>query len=67
MEKISPQFKEMFWIYWYKKDDPEKERQEWLQVTVREFDSENNAIRFEAYGTAPGTEMDGIFACVINP
>ena len=67
MEKISPQFKEMFWIYWYKKDDPEKERQEWLQVTVREFDSENNVIRFEAYGTASGTEMDGIFACVINP
>ena len=56
----------MFWIYWYEKIDPTKERREWLDVIVTEFDSENNAIKFEAYSKLE-TEIDGMFACVINP
>ena len=56
----------MFWIYWYEKDDPEKVRREWQEVIVDEFDSEGSAIKFEAYGRLDA-EVEGVFACSINP
>ena len=66
MQKISSNFKEMFWIYWYEKDDPEKVRREWQEVIVDEFDSEGNAIKFEAYGRLDAG-VEGVLTCSINP
>ena len=47
MDKLSQNFNEMFWIYWYE-EAIDSTRNKFLEVIVDKFDKDNNAIEFKA-------------------